>query len=688
MLQLGEQLIKNESIALLELVKNAYDADARTVQITMSDIENPDVGQITVEDDGSGMSPDIVRNVWMEPGSDFKERLFSKRTRSSKYKRLPLGEKGIGRFGAHKLGDTIELVTRMKGKPEVFFRIDWTAFRDSIYLEDVPIEVTVRKPKVFKGARSGTQITIAGLRQPWTRGAVRDVYRSVNSLCSPFTRPTSFRVAVHLCDNQEWLKGLLTWKDVKEHALYRVRCTIRGEEIVRFRYQFTPWELMSKLEPRVVDETDERFDKIKRMVRGRGKAIEPLDLSQRGIGEVRFEALIFDRTAKILALGMQDRKGFKEYLDQNGGIRVYRDGIRVYDYGEPGSDWLELGTRRVNVPTRRISNNIILGAVHLKRSQSDGLIEKTNREGFIENEAYLCFKDAILYAIDKIENFRNPDKERVQTLYGSTPKSEPVMSSLAELKAVVNSKVRDAETRQELVRYIDRIEKDYQYMNETLLKGAGAGLTLGIVIHEMQKVAKELLLRLEKGQASEGCLALAQHLSSLVEGYVLVLRGVGKKEEDLLEIIDQALFNIEFRLRDHGISVVRGDTSSAVHSRVKCAKRFVLNSILNVVDNSIWWLDYYRVQDRQVYVALSNEMPGYTSILLADNGRGFSLPTEEIVKPFVSGKPDDAGMGIGLHIVDETMRSQNGLLLFPEVGDFDIPQEFTGGAVMALCFRQ
>src|SRR4030042_1895308 len=361
----------------------------------------------------------------------------------------------------------------------------------------------------------------------------RDIYRSINSLCSPFSEPRSFRVSLDLCERSDWLEGLLSWKEIKKHALYNVRCTIANDEIKKFTYEFTPWPNMTKLEPRTVTEEDKYFQKIKKMVHGPKNKPEPLELSKFAIGEIKFEALIFDRTPKILSIGVQDKKGFKEYLDQNGGIYVYRDGVRVYDYGEPGNDWLELGTRRINIPTKRISNNIILGAVHLKRETSGALVEKTNREGFIENEAYNHFKAAILYALDKIETFRNPDKEKVQTLYGTTPKSEPVMSSLADLRYIVEKKVKEQELKKEIIKYIDRIEKDYQFINETLLKSAGAGLSLSIVIHEIEKIIKELLEVLKKNKATDRTLYLAKHLSQLVEGYSFILRGSGIKVESL-----------------------------------------------------------------------------------------------------------------------------------------------------------
>lgn len=86
--------------------------------------------------------------------------------------------------------------------------------------------------------------------------------------------------------------------------------------------------------------------------------------------------LIFDRDANLMKLGIQDKKGFKDYLDENGGMRVYRDGMRIFDYGEKENDWLNLDTRRINLPTKKISNNLIIGAIHLKREESQDLEEK------------------------------------------------------------------------------------------------------------------------------------------------------------------------------------------------------------------------------------------------------------------------------------------------------------------------
>ena len=83
----------------------------------------------------------------------------------------------------------------------------------------------------------------------------------------------------------------------------------------------------------------------------------------------------------------------RKYLKENAGVRIYRDGIRVYNYGEPGNDWMGLDIGRTNNPSSKFSNNTILGAFSLDLKTSTGLQEKTNREGFDENEIYEHFKD-------------------------------------------------------------------------------------------------------------------------------------------------------------------------------------------------------------------------------------------------------------------------------------------------------
>src|ERR1700723_2255984 len=125
LLLLGDQLIRDPGVAVFELVKNAYDADSSTATITMSYMDDPSRGDIVVEDSGTGMDLETVTNVWLEPGTDHRLTQKEEKRPTARYNRVPVGEKGVGRFAAHKLGEKIRLITRKSRSLEVVVDIDW-----------------------------------------------------------------------------------------------------------------------------------------------------------------------------------------------------------------------------------------------------------------------------------------------------------------------------------------------------------------------------------------------------------------------------------------------------------------------------------------------------------------------------------------------------------------------------------
>ena len=441
--QLGEQLIKSESIALLELIKNSYDADSSKCRVIMRNPESKDMGSIRIKDDGEGMDYNTLKSAWLEIGTSHKKDLLKNADskRSPKFKRLRLGEKGIGRFGVHRLGRQIRIVTRKAGKSEYVLKIDWDDIENSKYIEDLPISIKEREPVVFKTG-TGTLIQIEKLRVSWTRGMARECSRSVMSLNSPFESDDSFEVSFDIPDSS-WLKGLLTFEDIEEYKLFAFDITMQGDRIVEFEYEFTPWPTMKELDYRFVGIDDDYLKKLTRMSDRIDRKNQEIDLDGFEIGPIRFTGVIFDLATRTLDIGVKDKKGLKDYLRKNGGIRVFRDNMRVLDYGEPGDDWLDLGGRRVNLPTKRISNNIVLGAVYLDKNDSDDLIEKANREGFVENGAYLEMWRAIRFAIDRIESLRKTDKDLLRIHYGPKKAAEPVITSITELKDIVDHSVKE-----------------------------------------------------------------------------------------------------------------------------------------------------------------------------------------------------------------------------------------------------
>lgn len=683
LLQLGDQLIRNESIALLELIKNAYDADASKVVVIMNNLEDPDKGEIIVEDDGIGMDKTIIEEVWMQPGSNYKQKKMLSNETSLKYKRLPIGEKGIGRFGVHKLGKFIDIVSKKMNQKEIQLKIDWSKFEKDTLLNDIQVELEERKPKYFTEG-TGTRIVIKHLKNKWARGTIRDIYRAINSLSSPFETLSSFKVLFKI-DKKEWLTGLLSFREIQEYALYFAHATMEETKIHKLEYNFQPWDTMNKLEKRKEVYENIRMVKEEKDDVTKKKMLRDINLSNYKIGKVEFKIMIFDRDSKILSLGISDKKGFKEYLDQNGGIKIFRDGIRIYDYGEPDNDWLSLDIKRVNRPGINISNNLIIGAINLSRSSSNDLIEKTNREGFIENEAYAEFRNAINFTLDKILTQRNIDKEKIRKFYNETTITEPITGKLRILFEKIEKGVTDKDLRKELLITIKETEKEFEEIREIFTRSSSAGLSLGIVIHELEKAIDELIRVVEKYPDKSQVKLLVNHIAKIIEDYSAVIKQSPKQKEDLKLLIDQSIFNVSFRLKAHNVKVLKRYAGKTENTSVRCSSNLVVSSLMNLFDNSLWWLNYVKREKKSILIDIIDDYQGYKSIIFIDNGPGFSISPEDAVKPFITDKPN--GMGLGLHLADEVMKAQKGKLIFPEWGDISLPKEFRVGAKIALLFR-
>lgn len=707
LLQLGDKLIRNENIALLELIKNSYDADARKVTVKLESIEFPEKGIIDVIDDGEGMDMEIIENVWLEPGSDYKEEIFRKNIRTPKFNRLPIGEKGIGRFGVHKLGYFIELISKKKDCNEVVVKIDWKKFGQKKYLKDSEFEVYENtEPEYFKSNRTGTRIRITDLRTAWDKRMVRDLYKSVFSLKSPFNKRGKFDVKLEV-STPELISDLPTLDSIKHFALFHFKCKLEGATIMSFEYNFTPWEDLYKVSKRTVTEGDDIVidnETLKEKVPGTKKEYRVINLEknyakkdeeERKIGPVEIEGYIFDRDKTILELyNYPGLNLLKEYLDEQGGVRVYREGIRINEYGEQGNDWLNLDSRRVNEPARKISNNIILSVIDIQRETSKALEEKTNREGFIENEAFHDFKAAIVHVIQLVEKLRDVDKTEIRLKYGQKELAEPVIHHLGVLKELIDEKVTDQVDNAKITLQIEKVETDYLRIQETLLTSAGAGLTLAIGLHEIEKVVAEANALIQVEQVPEKIKQLVARIETLMENYSTIIKSDGKDENEIVKLIDIALFNVEYRLLKHNITILAPFRLKAKSLVGKCSKKFLLGAIINIIDNSIHWLHVKEEKakksgqgfQKKIFIDIVEDTSGYYNILIADNGSGFSIPTSQATHPFITTKV--YGMGLGLHIVYLLMKTQEGEVLFPDHRDYNVPEEFWTGALVLLKIKK
>ncbi|MEW6121711.1 MAG: ATP-binding protein [Pseudomonadota bacterium] len=673
---LGEQLIRDANLAVFELVKNAYDADATMCAVTLENPDDPGKGRILVEDDGVGMDEETLRDVWMVIATDFRLKQREKSRRSPKFNRYPLGEKGLGRLSIHKLGRSIRLVTRVHGGDELVMDIDWDKIEAAPDLDEAFIALEKRKPQTFPGNKHGTMFEVTRLRETWTRGGLRRLYRSVNSLCSPFQGPTDFEVVLSAPGKSDWLEGMFSAEDANDCAIYQVRGSFEGGT-VSFDYEFTPPESLSKQ----LNTRKEKAHGIRLEKRGPDRKTVTIDLSAYQIGKVEFDFLIFDRDPAVLRAVTGDVKGLKDYLDENGGIRIYRDGIRVYDFGEPGNDWLNLDLRRVNTPTARTSNNQILGALRLDATASGDLREKTNREGFIENAAFADFRDAVISVLTQVEAEKSKDQKKLREAIGKGT-GKKVFEKLTEIREVLERKGVLAEVEPVL----RATERELELYKDQLLHAAVPGLTIGMMLHGAEKILDELRAAANHGASQERIRELVDRLYRAMRPVTNLLKNPTPAKTSASALIKEAIFSAEIRLQRHGIKLINGMDQGERDFPVQGSKQMLVASITNLIDNSIHWLESKNPSKKLLYLGTTGELEGGSAIVVGDNGPGFgSDDPEDLVTPFFSRRV--GGMGLGLYIVSEVMSVNKGRLLFPAEGDLDLP-EGIDGAVVALQFEE
>ncbi|WP_148624192.1 sensor histidine kinase [Aliarcobacter cryaerophilus] len=717
-LQVGDRLIANEKIAISEIIKNSYDADARNVTVEMNNIDDKEKGEIIILDDGSGMNLDILENVWMEPGTNYKENLLRKNQISSEFNRLPIGEKGIGRFGVHKLGNKIELISKKKHEKEVKLKIDWNKFDSNKYLNEEEVEIIEKQTNennFFGQNEKGTYLRISSLRKEWGKADFRTFYRSAMSLVSPFSSKDDFQINIK--SNLNWKHGLININDIKKHALWYFKVTtenniIDGKSYIKikeFTYTFTPYNGMTKISSKTITDDDEYILKDCDIKRKKDKETnKEEDISENnknnyeqitndGFGNITIEGYLYDFDTKTLNLSdISDRSGIRNYVKENGGIRVYRDDMRIYNYGEFGDDWLGLDQSRINAPTSKIGNKLILASISLSRSESKGLQEKTNREGFIENEVFNNFRDSVIFILNKVNFLRNIDKDKIRKIYQNEVDIEESTVSIIQKieKKVNNEKVVPLEDdRKQILTNLKKIETNYSEMKDTLLKSAGSGLAYSLVIHEIEKMISELKNRVDEKNIHE-LKDLTTKLHHTVESITNLFINSKLALLPAKSVIDKSMKFFKYRVKTHKIEIIQKYSNNILE--IECSENFIINALMNLVDNSIYWFKYHEkrlIQENKSRKVLIDiiDFEDKVGIIVADTGFGFSISAETAILPFKTTKIAGDGMGLGLYFVNEIMKIHNGNLKII-TNDFEreklgIDKEFNGAIVILEFYK-
>ncbi|MBX3671269.1 MAG: ATP-binding protein [Rhodocyclaceae bacterium] len=692
---LGDELIGHDRLAVFELVKNSYDADATVVDVTLALDATPPA--ITVNDNGAGMSAGTIETAWLEIGTDSKRRAATRQR--SAMGRLPLGEKGVGRLAVQKLGEKVTLTTREAGQPEYEFYINWGQLIDSArYLGD-GLHVSVEEnstPNVFT-AGSGTRVVITGLhREQWSRRDIRDLYRLITSLSNPFDAAKSFEVNLHLPGREEEIDGLPTLQQMLDAAVWNFEFKLDETGVLTWRYAFTPPRFKG-LKARVVHDIeklqllepdeDELPVEAGRMRQKRDDRIFLVPDDLKGIGPVSGRFHAFHRRDEILKASGAPQQ-LKKWLDNQTGVRVYRDNIRVFNYGEPGEDWLGLDARRINRPAGKLGTQSVIAQIGLSLTSSSSLKEKTNREGFDENEAFQRLKRIVLSIFDRFHREHAGDRSEIdKALKGEQETPPPVQVALERLETL--GKQRGIE--KEVKPILQSIEQELKTFREVMVSSGMAGINLALIFHEVVHSIDRVQRKLQGMADPDDIRREVDHLRKLLDTFKPVLQRDPPRKVTVEDLVQRASGMHEDRFQRHGVVFSNWTTDpDRRHSFTQVLPRGLMVAALsNVIDNAIYWTRFRKERDGRkepgAILVLSHwddETGGLIAVV--DNGPGFQLSRDQFGRPFQSTRA--GGMGLGLFYCKTVMDSIGGKLEVVDAADLrdtvDLPEAYDGAAIV------
>jgi signal transduction histidine kinase len=645
--RLGEELVPKPEQGIVELVRNSYDADARTCRIELIHIETPG-GTIVVSDDGVGMDAENIRDGWFILGGSSK----SDQALTDKLHRIPAGNKGIGRLAALRLGTEVTLRTRPEWQPglEYVVQIEWSRFDNQKVVEDVPFEISSRKTK----DDPGTDIVITGLKKRFARRDVERLARELLLLSNPFDAASGFRAELVSPEFQDLERKV---RDAYfSDAEYHVRATLdphgrASAKILDWRGQV------------LASATHELLSDI------------PYDAPS-----ASFELWWFKLQSNLFTDKSSSVNEVREWLSAIGGIHLYHKRLRVRPYGDPGYDWLELNLARARSPEERPSTNNTIGRVEVDDPKG-ALIQKTDRIGFVENETFnelrrFC-KDVLewlsRYAMKKAEDRRKTDRERAP---------RDVQKAEEQLNEALNRfPVKDREAiERSLTTYKKAVDLDLRSMKEDLQlyrSLATAGIASATFAHqasrpltsisEIADVIRDRLMESVSDQYDRLFRRPIEKLKELVksiEAFASLPIRLLKREKrrpqvvDVNDVIENVLESFDSYFSRSGIKAVFRPASES--ARIAGTIALIEAIATNFITNSIYAFDKGNIPRTRRSIHISTEVIDDEVILtFADSGLGIQdIDVREIWVPGRTTTP--GGTGFGLTIVNDSVQDLAG----------------------------
>lgn len=541
---IGLENFANSEGAIVELVKNAYDADSSMCAVIFDKHANDADSCLYVIDNGQGMTEDIITNHWMTIGTD--DKLLH--TTSHYKNRVKSGAKGIGRFALNRLGKRTTMWTFPEGGDGNGFlwSLDWIELNQvkvlsdfKAQLSDINIANWLQKyetlglgeieslKQIHSDAFHGTILRISGLNDIWDEKALKSLQENLEML---FPEHMKSIFSLYLYSLQDKDFGGKINPAAYEDYDYKIVSHYRGGRTIDL--EITRNELnVTLLETKYSDVFKRKMmqqDSFRLEDMRKGIVYKTLTISQKIDDDLLKKVGAFDFTFFFIKNVTQEDKDTnsaskfpynnidsivrKKWLSKFGGVRIYRDEFRVRPYGENGNDWLNLGRRQAQSPGGvgqklggyRIRPNQISGIVSISRLTNTSFEDKSSREGIQENDSFSLFKNLLLLIIGAFEEDRNIIMFNLSELYREQHPTTEQADQIAKKHVEDNGQNAEKDDNNSpsdikvLAEGYRNLKNELQDRDAeiAMLRGlASMGISVATYTHELKSVMERLLSR-------------------------------------------------------------------------------------------------------------------------------------------------------------------------------------------------
>lgn len=654
---------------------------------------------IEIADTGSGMSLEELKKNYLVIGTPSRKREVDQAIEAKSVKSPYLGEKGIGRLSAMRLGEHLKLETAKQTDTAMNrLEIDWREFANlDAMIEDVPVKAFTdgMKPST---AWSGTVLTISDLTEDWTENRLKlyaefDFARITDPFVDQKSKPRIALLWNGSRVNIPWMdKHLLEHAHAGFKGTYRI---LNGEPVLRVTLEAFD---LGFPHPHEIDVTNLTLPDIEGAVIGTSEAVPLSALTS--VGDFDFQVYWYNRQrlARIDSIG--DQRAVRELQKKWSGILLFRDGFRVFPYGDDDDDWLGLDRRAMGRSGYTLNKMQFVGHINITRTNNPQLLDQTNREGLRTTPEQQVFITLLQHVIQVLFwDFMKDVDRRHKHLPLDLGDVKAEVSKLESRAKVALSRVRKIlpkghedvvdELQEAFEEFQDLAARAQQRIDEVEADGrqmvqmAGVGLMVEVVAHELARASESALEAIEALRGKE----MPPEIRSKLDTLRIEMKSVSKRLSvldqlsvsgrqrsevfDLGELIEELKIGHAAQFRRHSINLNFKPPSSPV--RIRVVKGMLIQILENLISNSIYWMEMRASRETRYVPIISIKIDTDPVVIyFSDNGRGIAIENQEkVFRPFWSMKEKSKRRGLGLYIARENASYLGGKLTLSSRADAD-----------------